>query len=80
MQNTQRLSQNSDYYLSEKSCDNRENHIQKEAIIIFREKLKRPFRINPTMKIGGMLPFSSRNFAIIRSFVVTVQYNKLIIY
>jgi hypothetical protein len=41
---------NSDDRFSKKSCDNRDNHIQKEAIIIFREKLKTPFRINPSTK------------------------------
>jgi hypothetical protein len=43
---------NHDYHSSEilgrKSCDNCNNHIQQEAIIIFREKMKTPFRINPT--------------------------------
>ncbi len=34
--------------LAKKSCDNRDNHIQQEAIIVFREKLKTPFRINPS--------------------------------
>jgi hypothetical protein len=38
---------NHDYHSSEKSCDNRDNHIQQEAIIVFREKLKTLFRINP---------------------------------
>ncbi len=38
----------SDYRFGEKSCDNRNNHFQYEAIIVFREKLKTPFRINPT--------------------------------
>jgi hypothetical protein len=36
----------SDNRFGEKSCDNRDNHIQQEAIIVFREKLKTPFRIN----------------------------------
>jgi hypothetical protein len=35
--------------LAKKSCDNRDNHFQHEAIIVFREKLKTPFRINPTV-------------------------------
>jgi hypothetical protein len=39
---------NSDYRFGKKSCDNRDNHIQQEAIIVFREKLKSPFRINPS--------------------------------
>jgi hypothetical protein len=34
--------------LAKKSCDNHDNHIQQEAIIVFCEKLKTPFRINPT--------------------------------
>jgi hypothetical protein len=33
---------------AKKLCDNRDNHIQQEAIIVFREKLKTPFRINPS--------------------------------
>jgi hypothetical protein len=33
--------------LAKKSCNNRDNHIQQEAIIVFHEKLKTPFRINP---------------------------------
>jgi hypothetical protein len=39
---------NSDYCFGEKSCDNRDNHIQKEAIIVFCEKSKTQFRVNPT--------------------------------
>jgi hypothetical protein len=41
---------NHDYHSSEKSCDNRDKHIHQEAIIVFREKLKTPFRINPTQR------------------------------
>jgi hypothetical protein len=33
--------------LAKKSCDKRDDHIKQEAIIVFREKLKTPFRINP---------------------------------
>jgi hypothetical protein len=36
--------------LAKKSCGNRDNHIQQEAIIVFREKLKTPFRINPIVQ------------------------------
>ncbi len=38
------------YRLSKKSCDNLDNRIQQEAIIVFREKFKTPFRINPKDK------------------------------
>jgi hypothetical protein len=39
---------NSDYRFSEKSCNNSNNRIQQEVLIIFCRKLKTPFRINPT--------------------------------
>ncbi len=56
---------NHDYHSSEILSDNREiaiialakkgcdNHIQQKAIIVFREKLKTPFRINPKCRREG---------------------------
>ncbi len=43
----QNLKRYRDYRFSEKFCNNRDNHIQQEAISVFRKKLKSPFRINP---------------------------------
>jgi hypothetical protein len=51
---------NHDYHSSEILSDNRDNHIQQEAIIVFREKLKTPFRINPTIHCLHW-PVSPRN-------------------
>jgi hypothetical protein len=42
-----RINDNRDYRFSENICDNRDNHIQQEAISVFHEKLKSLFRINP---------------------------------
>jgi hypothetical protein len=46
-----------DYRFGEKSCNNRDNHIQQEAIIVFREKMKTPFRINPSLPRTGFCVF-----------------------
>jgi hypothetical protein len=51
---------------SEKSCDNHDNHIQQEAIIVFREKLKTPFRINPIPSVHMMVWFVLSAFLTIR--------------
>jgi hypothetical protein len=40
--------QNSDYRSGEKGCDNRDNHIQQDAISYFAKNWKRTFRINPS--------------------------------
>ncbi len=39
--------ENHDYHWSEKSSDNRDNHIQQEEMIVFRAKLETQFRISP---------------------------------
>ncbi len=48
--------------LSEKSCDNRNKHIQQEAIILFRKKLKTPFCINPIPSVHIMVWFGLSAF------------------
>jgi hypothetical protein len=42
---------NHDYHSSIIFSDNSDNHIQQEAIIIFREKFKTPFCMNPNLKV-----------------------------
>ncbi len=45
--------------LAKKSCNNRNNHIQQGAIIVFQEKLKMPFRISPSCNpLWNCFPFS----------------------
>ncbi len=50
---------------AKKSCDNHDNHIQQEAMIVFREKLKTPFRINPILSVHMMVRFGLSAFLII---------------
>jgi hypothetical protein len=51
---------------SEKSFDNHENQIQQEAMIVFCEKLKMPFRINPIPSVHMMVWFGLSAFLTIR--------------
>ncbi len=45
-----------------KSCDNRDNHNQQEAIIVFSEKLKTAFRINPIPSVHTIVWFGLSAF------------------
>ncbi len=51
---------------SKNSCDNHDNYIQQEAIIIFCKKLKTPFRINPILSVHMMVWFGLSAFLAIR--------------
>jgi hypothetical protein len=55
------LSDNRDYRFSKKSCNNRDNHIQQEAIIVFTEKLKISFCINPSGSHSTSAELLSKN-------------------
>jgi hypothetical protein len=53
-------------FIAEFAPNIRDNHIQQEAIIVIREKLKMPFRINPTPSIQIMVGFGLSAFLTIR--------------
>jgi hypothetical protein len=67
---------NSDYCFSKKSCDNRDNHIQQEAISVFRENLKTPFRINPRLVSWfGPIIAKTKVWALLGFLCVFPQFN-----
>ncbi len=51
-----------------------DNHIQQEAIIVFREKLRTPFRINPIPIVHILVWFGHSAFLTIR-FAITKDHS-----